>query len=172
MTERWKACLGGYFEVSDRGQIRRIKSRRTSHCGRVVPYLVQPGLAGAGYRALRPWIEGVAGRAVYVHRLVAEAFIGPCPEGHEVNHLNGNKQDNRVENLEYTTRQGNVIHARDQRRVGRQKLTPGAVDAIRRHSAKGVAVGALAALYGVSKSTIHRVVSHHSFASLVLQRRP
>ena len=35
----------------------------------------------------------------YVHRLVLEAFVGPCPEGQECRHLNGDPGDNRLENL-------------------------------------------------------------------------
>lgn len=43
-----------------------------------------------------------------VHRLVALAFIGPCPEGMEVLHINGEPDDNRLENLRYGTRAENV----------------------------------------------------------------
>lgn len=46
-----------------------------------------------------------------VHRIVTETFLGPCPEGHEVNHKNGNKSDNAVANLEYLTRSQNHKHA-------------------------------------------------------------
>lgn len=52
-------------------------------------------------------------RGTGVHVLVAEAFFGPPPEGHEVNHKNGDKADNRLENLEYVTKQENYWHSVD-----------------------------------------------------------
>ena len=45
-----------------------------------------------------------------VHRVVAEAFIGKIPKGKEINHLNGDKHCNNVDNLEIVTRQQNVTH--------------------------------------------------------------
>lgn len=50
-------------------------------------------------------------RALYVHRLVLEAFVGPCPEGMEGCHNNGNPADNRLENLRWDTRSENVYDA-------------------------------------------------------------
>lgn len=44
----------------------------------------------------------------YAHRLVAAAWIGPCPEGKEVSHRNHVRDDNRAENLRYLTRQENL----------------------------------------------------------------
>jgi len=48
---------------------------------------------------------------VFVHGLVARAFIGPKPEGLQVNHINGKRADNRIENLEYIKPVENVRHA-------------------------------------------------------------
>lgn len=43
----------------------------------------------------------------YVHRLILEAFVGPCPDGMECRHANGNPADNRLENLRWGTRSEN-----------------------------------------------------------------
>jgi hypothetical protein len=44
-----------------------------------------------------------------VHQLVAEAFIGPCPLGQEVRHLNDDHDDNRLVNLEYGSHARNMV---------------------------------------------------------------
>jgi hypothetical protein len=48
---------------------------------------------------------------ILVHLLIADTFLGIVPEGLEVNHINGIKTDNRIENLEYVTRQMNIQHS-------------------------------------------------------------
>lgn len=52
-------------------------------------------------------------RGHYVHRLVAEAWIGPIPENHEVNHRDGNKKNNEADNLEIVTHKENIKHSID-----------------------------------------------------------
>ena len=65
-----------------------------------------------GYLQVRIFDRG-RGRLTFVHRLVAETFIDN-PNGYsEVNHVNGNKKDNRFSNLEWCTRSGNIRHAHD-----------------------------------------------------------
>lgn len=67
---------------------------------------------GIGYHFVRLYPDdGTKPKNLYVHRLVAEAFI-PNPEGKaEVNHINGDKGDNRVENLEWVSPSENKHHA-------------------------------------------------------------
>jgi len=63
-----------------------------------------------------------SGRTEYLHKIVAEAFLGPCPAGQVVDHVNENKLDNRADNLEYVTRPENSRRAN--LRKTRQKKCP------------------------------------------------
>jgi hypothetical protein len=107
MRETWKAVSAGRYEVSSLGRVRSLDcigadGRRWR--GR----LLRP--TNVEYRQVTLAFDGIL---VYrrVHLLVSRAFLGPCPRGHEVNHKNGKKHDNRAANLEYRTRAGNQEHA-------------------------------------------------------------
>lgn len=90
-----------------------------------------------GYLAIRLKVPGYShcrdGRKAYkVHRLVAMKYLGNYSESLQVNHINGDKTDNRVENLEMVTNQENVLHAYRQldsterrRRVGEKSAERG-----------------------------------------------
>lgn len=107
MRERWKSVVGyeGLYDVSDQGRVRRACATHKSPKGRILT----PASDGGGYRNLVLYDHG-ARRTALVHRLVARAFLGPCPEGHQVNHRNGVRDDNRLLNLEYVTRSRNKQH--------------------------------------------------------------
>ena len=116
-----------------------------------------------GYWICDLWVGGHV-RTEYVNRLVAAAFIGPCPEGQEVNHRDGNKSNNSQRNLEYVTPQGNKDHAQTincvarGERHGRAKLTAEAVREIRGANITVVGTAdALAEQFGVSPVTIGKV---------------
>lgn len=59
-----------------------------------------------------------SGKKHYVHRLVAELFIGEIPKGMQINHKNFDRADNRVENLEIVTQGDNTRHSSAAGRTG------------------------------------------------------
>jgi hypothetical protein len=76
----------------------RVLRPRTHPSG----YLYYGLFVGIGPNKQRLWRRG--------HRIVAEAFIGKIPKGKEINHMDGNKHNNKVDNLEIMTRQENITH--------------------------------------------------------------
>lgn len=105
MTEVWKIITKDY-EVSSLGRVRRLSSRTNTWNGRII----KPSLSPKGYPRLSLSIDGIKFNR-FVHTLVAQAFLGERPIGYEVNHKDGNKQNNTSSNLEYVTSTGNKEHA-------------------------------------------------------------
>ena len=103
MTEMWKPIVNWPYAVSDQGRVMRLKAARRTHPGLILKSW--PMYKGYLQVELR---EKPRRKRAAVHRLVLEAFIGPCPEGKEANHINGDKLDNRPENLEWVTSSENT----------------------------------------------------------------
>lgn len=104
VAEEWRAVVGyeGKYEVSNSGRVRgvdRIIDRGRRWKGKEIKS--KPLNSGHMHIQLTKCCWHL------VHRLVLEAFVGPCPDGMEACHNNGNPSDNRVENLRWDTRRGN-----------------------------------------------------------------
>lgn len=108
---------------------------------------------------------------VNVHVLVALAFHGPKPEGYECRHLNGDRNDNRPENLSWGThkqnaedaiRHGTTLRGVRHPRAG-AKLTDHAVREIRQCANAGMKNRILAMMFGVSPRTIRTVVQREAW---------
>ena len=106
VLETWRPVVGfeGRYEVSDIGRVRSLNYGRTK--GLVV--VMKQHLDRGGYACIN-----FSSLNFRVHSLVMEAFVGPRPEKHDVNHKNGIKDDNRLENLEYVTESQNTQHSFD-----------------------------------------------------------
>src|SRR5579862_7794572 len=96
-TEEWRWAVGyeGHYQVSNLGRVRRLPVFRHPH----IEYL-KGQITPKGYVKFRLSKDGIKS-SIFGHKIVMSAFLGPCPEGHQRNHRNRNKKDNRVENLEY-----------------------------------------------------------------------
>jgi len=86
----------------------RITPGKGTEPGRVL----KPGKTKNGYLKVELFNKGTP-RSRYLHCLVVEAFIGEVPAGLEVNHISGQKTDNRLENVEVVTHAQNTAHAWD-----------------------------------------------------------
>ena len=107
--EQWKPIqeFNGEYEVSNLGRVRSMK-QYGGQTGRIMPQTKQHH----GYHAVMFWMNNKA-YCRKVHRLVAEAFI-PNPDNlKEVNHIDGNHDNNQVSNLEWINHQANVQHSFD-----------------------------------------------------------
>lgn len=106
--EIWKSVVGfeKIYQVSNRGNIKRVKATRGSRVG----YLLTKHINNKGYHRVRLRKEN-HNKMYYVHQLVALAFIGKHSEYIEINHKDGNPLNNNLENLEWTNRSKNTLHA-------------------------------------------------------------
>lgn len=95
--EKWKNVVGyaGKYEISSLGRIWTNRQNRLMHQS-----------LSRGYPVIR-LSRNRSSELLFVHHVVARAFIGRRPEGSQVDHVNAVKNDNRPENLEYVTPQEN-----------------------------------------------------------------
>lgn len=146
---------GGLYSVSNLGNVRIEVKRQNIRAGQHL----QQATVKDSYLQVALSRDGTPTTVErhLVHRLVAMAFIGPIPEGYVVNHLDGDKQNNRRSNLEICTHQQNIHHAmrelghrRDGAHNPAAKLTEADVLRIRERAAAGETHKAIAADYKLS----------------------
>lgn len=139
-------------EVSRGGRVRQISVKPTGYCEII--------LMSGGKRFYRS-----------VHRLVWESFNGPIPEGFHVNHLDGVKTHNALENLECVSASDNYAHAKANlvhrgTDVHTSKLSEECVRTIRAEVAAGVSTKELAERFSVARQTIQRVASRKTWTHI------
>lgn len=119
LGEKWKNFRNTNYQISTYGGVRRKKKN-----GRYY-YLQTTSLDRYGYPKVSISIDGKT-KIINIHRLVAEVFIpNPDPKGKPmVNHLDGNKENNRVNNLEWCDGKRNMRHAYNTSRVAGKMRTP------------------------------------------------
>lgn len=170
MEEIWKeVCINGDifpdYIVSNLGKLKRLERKvsitiKNEDVLKTYPeLLLRPTSDRDGYLLINLY------RKTYkTHRIVAEAFLPNVENKPVVNHKNGIKSDNRVENLEWATISENIIHALDTNlqhhgeKSVRSKLTNEQVLEIREKlQHEGIKSRDLANMYNVSETTIYSI---------------
>lgn len=120
--EEWRDIAGyeGYYQVSSKGNVRSLDRTIIDSAGvtrRIKGKQVTPFITNIGYVQVRLMKNGNQ-KHMYVHRLVSKEFISNPMNYKEVNHIDYNKENNCVENLEWCTHLYNMIDLRDKKYDG------------------------------------------------------
>jgi len=163
--EIWRDCCGkwfGYYQVSDFGRVRNKALGR----GRVANRVLFQSQDNKGYPQVYLY-KGGKQTTVKVHRLVAESFLGVREDGYHVDHVDGIKTNNQLENLELVSPKENSLRAR---RLGLQtkpysktkpkgkKLTFKQAQDIRSLASYGVSRKIIAEQYGIHRMTVGEII--------------
>jgi len=161
-NEIWRPALGyeAYCEVSSHGRVRDMRTKE-----------LRPQRLLKGYPGVT--INGIK-KTVTVHSLVAAAFIGPRPEGKQVNHKDGVKTYNYWKNLEYMSSKENIKHSWEvlgNSRYGTDnpaaKLTTEIVQQIRaEYVPKRMGFHRLAKKFGVTKRMIANIIQRKNWVTV------
>lgn len=160
--EQWRDVVGyeGLYKVSDLGKV----------FGRCK--ILRPGTERSGHQYVILCKYGTPNKTAKIHRLVLEAFVGPCPEKCECAHRDGNPKNNKLSNLRWATpkenqadriRHGTDIRGEDHKNA---KLTEMDVRNIKRARIRGNTYRSIAAIYGVSHPLIIRIVQGRAWAHI------
>jgi predicted XRE-type DNA-binding protein len=160
-NEYWKSVVGyeGHYEVSNTGKVRRMQTKK----------ILKPRISN-GYFLVDLRVNGNR-KYNRIHRLVISTFIGlPPTSRHEVRHLDGNKQNNNVNNLSWGTRKDNehdkIRHGTTNRgqRNGQSKLTAEQVIQIRELlSQSNLLQRQIATMFNVTRMTISDIKRRRSW---------
>jgi len=153
----------GYF-ITDDGRVISLKRSGSTRPSAEFAHILKTSVGAAGYPVA---LFSIAGSRVSesVHRLVLEAFVGPCPDGLVCCHNDDNPLNNCLPNLRWDTqksnvadckRRGNLNRARGEQ-AGSSKLTENQVRSIRISLAQGSTCREIAEKYNVTPEAIRSI---------------
>lgn len=167
MAEEWRSTHHPNYEVSNLGRIRSWAAigKRKSNNRATTPRILKGSRSST---TTYPSVVFPGNVGHLVHRLVATAFLGPCPKGQEVLHKDDDRMNGRLDNLEYGTRLKNIQDCIARGRFTRRQFSEEQVRAIRAYldtqrkdtPARRLRAGVTAQVanqYGVSKQCIREL---------------
>lgn len=174
-NEIWKDVVGyeGLYQVSNYGNIKcSAKIDMSGHRRKEIIYNFTSN-ASKGYFNISLRKNNFEKNAK-VHRLVAQAFIPNIDNKPEVNHKNGIKTDNRIQNLEWATRQENATHASKNGLMHgvrgcqnkKSKLIESQIKEIRFLCKNKINYGTIAKQFGISRSNVCLISQHKRWSHI------
>jgi len=147
----WKDISGyeGLYQVSNTGIVRNIRSDKKG--------ILKGSDNGHGYLQFSLYKTGKI-KTYKAHRLVANAFIPNTDNKQDVNHKDGNKYNNKVENLEWVTKSENLKHAWD---MGLKCVSQKQISALRSISSKKVLDTSTGTIYSSAKDAADSIGTHY-----------
>lgn len=160
-SELWKT-IEGYpdYRISDRGRVISLKGD--------IPRFLNPATDTHGYLKVSLSENSKCDHNCRIHKLVAAAFI-PNPENKpEINHIDGNKTNNHVSNLEWVTRSENSRHAfkTGLNAVCKAKITAKQAIEIFLKARSGHSIYSLSKEYGLNTGTIWSIKTGMTWAKV------
>ncbi|MBA2480460.1 MAG: HNH endonuclease [Planctomycetes bacterium] len=163
--EEWRPIPGtdGLYCVSTLGRVRSqpLSERSYGRGG-----ILRPGRDTKGYLQFKICMPNGKHQTIKVHRVVALTFLGSRPDGHQINHISGDKTDNSVANLEYVTCAENIRHANRmglyRKRLRGEANRQAKVNAEQVRTMRALhattSLSALATRFGVTKSNVSQII--------------
>jgi len=160
MKEEWRP-IPGYqgYEVSSHGRVRSFRKRAKGSgpkwiIAKTAQRILKPATDRTGYLGVNLMLRGRVHHTC-IHRLVARAFLGPCPDGMEVCHNDGDSSNNYIGNLRYDSHEANMSDAVEHGSYDNQErytFSQQQVRAIRAQATRGASFRGLARKYKCSRS--------------------
>lgn len=172
-NEEWRVFPeNDNYAISNMGKVKRIIANRK---GIKINRILKPGLNVWGRQCLILCKNGKT-KPYTIHRLVARTFIGERPKGYEINHIDGNKVNNCIDNLEYVTPKENMRHARKTKLIddegeksSNSKLKEKDIfNIFQLYCKTSLNVTDIAKIYGISTSQISRILTGKKWKHLKL----
>lgn len=162
--EKWLPIVEyeGWYSVSNLGRIRRDKAQ----CGTRIGKINKSCANKIGY-SIVVLSKNCIAKTFRVHFLVTQSFLGEKPKGLTTNHIDGNKTNNKISNLEYSSYSENGLHAY---RLGLKigmfgiknpncKISKNIVIKIRKkYKSENISQSKLGKIYGISQTQVGRII--------------
>ncbi len=166
--EKWTPVVGyeKRYEVSSQGRVRALFHHPSFPAP---PRIIKATRKETGYYVVGLYDTSKKCRMFYLHRVVLRSFRGEPPHGHNADHVNFNKSDNRLANLRWLPAKDNRGRGYDQRGFNNHqaKLTPKQVRKIRTlYSTGRYTQKQLKLLFGVGQATVNGIVRHLTWTNV------